>query len=301
MQTINIEKILVPIDYSQTSLNALDLAIAMAQRHKAEIRLLHVITSFQDDYVWEVSNLLADSNESPAEKTILKLQKLAETILSTHSIHCSIECRTGTVCDKIVEAANVFDADLIVIGTHGSSGLRSYFMGLEAYRVVKAATCPVLTVPNHQKWTDFHEIIFPVRPISGTTDKYDLARTISLKNKAHLTVLGLLDRHDELKNEILTNVLATLKNQLSQDEIKGDMLLLETDSLPYTVNQKANELHADLIIITSDIDSTSKFSLFGPFVEQIINHAKVPVLSIRPESIVIIPQPEDKIFDYINI
>ena len=190
----------------------------------------------------------------------------------------------GIVCDKIVEAAEEFNAGLIVIGRHGTAGIRSYFMGLEAYRVVKAASCPVLTVPNHQKWTDFHEIIFPVRPITGTTDKYDIARLISRKNNAHLTVLGLLDRHDELKNEVLTNVLTTLTIQLTLDEINGDMLILETDSAPFSVQQKARELRADLIVITADIDTVSRFSLFGPFAEQIINHAKVPVLAIRPRS-----------------
>ena len=300
MQTINIKKLLVPIDYSQTALNALDLAVAMAHRHNAEIRLLHVVKSNPDDYIWEDGNLLEGFSNSPIEKEILRLRQLAETISATHSVQCTFECRTGIVCDKIVETATEFGADLIVIGTHGTSDIRSYFMGLEAYRVVKAATCPVLTVPNHQKWTDFREIIFPVRPMAGTTDKYDFARTISLKNNAHVTVLGLLDSYDELKNDILTSVLATLKNQLAQDEINGDMLLLETDSVPYTVNQKANELHADLIIITSDIDTASKFSLFGPFVEQIVNNAKVPVLAIRPQPIAAAQQPADSLFQSIT-
>ena len=284
MQTTNLHNLLVPIDYSQTSLNALDLAIAMSQRHTAEIRLLHVLTSFQDDYTWADGSLQADSTNSLAEKEMLKLQKLAETVSANHSVHCSIECRTGVVCDKIAEAAEEFNADLIVVGTHGTSDIRSYFMGLEAYRVVKAANCPVLTVPNHRKWTDFHKIIFPVRPVAGTTDKYDIARLISRKNDAHLTILGLLDRYDELKNEALTSVLATLTNQLTLDEINGDVLLLETDSAPYSVQQKASELQADLIVITADIDTVSRFSVFGPFAEQIINHAKVPVLAIRPQS-----------------
>lgn len=291
MENLIVKKLLVPIDYSQTSLNALDLAVAMSQRHHAEIRLVHVVNSNLDDYLWEDGNLLDGFSNSTIEKEILRLRQLAETISATHAIHCSIECRTGIVCDKIAEAAADFNADLIVIGTHGISGLRSYFMGLEAYRVVKAATCPVLTVPNHQKWSNFREIIFPVRPIPGTVDKYNLTRIISLKNNAHVTVLGLLDHYDELKNEILTNVLDTLKNQLAQDDISCDMLLLKTDSVPHAIHQKASELHADLIIITSDIDTASKFSLFGPFVEQIVNHSKVPVLAIRPQQ-----QPADSLF-----
>lgn len=282
MENLTLRKLLVPIDYSRTSLNALDLAMAMSGRHGAEIRLLHVKNSRQAFIPWEDGDGFDPSNEAVTEVEIMRLQNLAETMSTTHSVHCSIECRTGVVCDTIVKAANEFNADVIVMGTHATSGIRAYFMGSEAYRVVETAQCPVLTVPNHRKWTDFKEIIFPVRPIPGSIEKYDITRAISLKNNAHLTVLGLFDRYDELKNEILTSVVDTLKSQLMHDEINGEVLLLKTDSVTHTIQQKISERHADLVVVTADTNTASQYSLFGPFVQQIINHANVPVLSIRP-------------------
>lgn len=280
MENLTLKKLLVPVDYSHTSLNALDLAVAMCGRHGAEIRLLHVKEARQA-FISRTDGF-DSSNEAVTETEILRLQTLAETTSTNHSVHCSIECRTGVVCDTIVKAANEFRSDVIVMGTHGTSGIRAYFTGSEAYRVVEAADCPVLTVPNHQKWTDFNEIIFPVRPIPGATEKYAVTRAISLKNNAHLTVLGLFDRYDELKNEVLTSVVDTLKNQLMHDEISGEIVLLKTDSITHAILQKIRELHADLVVVTADINAASQYSLFGPFVQQIINHANVPVLSIRP-------------------
>ncbi|WP_460953954.1 universal stress protein [Spirosoma litoris] len=68
------------------------------------------------------------------------------------------------------------------------------------------------------------------------------------------------------------------------------------------MHQEASELQADQIIITSDIDKASKFSLFGPFIEQIVNHAKVPVLVIKPQSIAgaLQQQPADGLFQAIT-
>ncbi|GAB2567285.1 universal stress protein [Spirosoma areae] len=282
MENLTLKKLLVPIDYSHTSLNALDLAVAMSGRHGAEIRLLHVKNSRQGFIPRKDDDGFDPSNEAVTEVEIMRLQNLAETMSTTHSVHCSIECRTGVVCDTIVKAANEFNADVIVMGTHSASGIRAYFMGSEAYRVVETAQCPVLTVPNHRKWTDFNEIIFPVRPIPGSIEKYDITRANSLKNNAHLTVLGLFDRYDELKNEILTSVVDTLKSQLMHDEINGEVLLLKTDSVTHAIQQKISERHADLVVVTADTNAVSQYSLFGPFVQQIINHANVPVLSIRP-------------------
>ncbi|GAB3641968.1 universal stress protein [Spirosoma arcticum] len=282
MENLTLRKLLVPVDHSHTSLNALALAVAMSERHGAEIRLLFVVDSRRACSAGNSNDGVDPVQESLMETTILRLQTLAETTSANHSVHCSIECRTGVVCDTIVQAANEFNADLIVMGTCDTSGIRAYFMGLEAYRVVEAAQCPVLTVPNHRKWTDFNEIIFPVRPIPGATEKYDITRAISLKNNAHLTVLGLFDRYDELKNEILTSVVDNLKNQLMHDEIKGEILLLKTDSIAYAIQQKISEFDADLIVITADINAASPYSLLGPFAQQIINYANVPVLSVRP-------------------
>lgn len=282
MENSTLRKLLVPIDYSYTSLNALALAVAMSERHGAEIRLLCVVDSGRAYIAGNDNNGVDRAQEAMMEAKILRLQTLAEATSANHSVHCSIDCRTGTICDTIVTAATEFNADLIVMGTYDPSGIRAYFMGLEAYQVVEAAQCPVLTVPNHRKWTDFNEIIFPVRPNAGATEKYDITRVISLKNNAHLTVLGLFDRYDELKNERLTSVVDTLKSQLMHDEINGEVLLLKTDSVTHAIQQKINELDADLVVITADINVASRHSMLGPFAQQIINYANVPVLSVRP-------------------
>ena len=288
MLNATLQKLLVPIDYSDTSLNALDLAVAMSRRHDAEIRLLHVINPGQYLFAWSNGAQTDPSKEAVISTETQKLQKLAETIAADAYVRCAYTCRTGVVCETIVETAREFDADFIVMGTHGTSGIREYFMGSEAYRVIKTASCPVLTVPNNQPWTDFNEIVFPVRPVPGALDKYEVARKIIRKNNAHLTVLGLLDGEDDQKIETLNQAIASLRDQLSQDEVNSDTLLLQTDSIAKTVLEKAADLRADLIVITADLDTTVQHFFVGPFAQQIVNRATVPVLSIRPQPFMVL-------------
>ena len=283
MSTTSLRHLLVPVDYSETSLNALKLAVSMSERHEAVIRLVHVINPKQYIFSWGENVLVDQSRAVVVENEQQKLQTLADAITADSGVRCSVECRTGVVSETITETAREFDADVIVMGTHGTSGIRAYFMGSEAYRVVKTATCPVLTVPNAQVWTQFRTILFPIRPVPNALDKYDMARKIIRKNDAHLTALGLLDDDDSQKMTVINQSIASLSGLLIQDDIDGDALLLKTDAVAQAVLQKADEIRADLIIITADLDTTIEHFFVGPFAQQIVNRARVPVLSIRPQ------------------
>ncbi|WP_338871290.1 universal stress protein [Spirosoma sp. SC4-14] len=287
MENITINRILVPIDYSDTSTRALALAAAMSQRHNAVIRLLHIINP--DQYVFSSGDGLSISlsSEEVIEAEVPKLHQWADEKLADLPVRYFVECRTGVISDRIADVARDFGADLIVMGAHGTSGIREYLMGSEAYRVLKVAPCPVLTVPGTFQNTDFQEILFPVRPVPGALDKYEYARRIIRKNKAHLTVLGLFDRHDAHETDPVTNAMSVLDRQLAEDSIDADILLAETDSVAKTVLRKSEDLHASLIIITATLDTPIRHFFVGPFARQIVNRAKVPVLSIQPEAPVI--------------
>lgn len=279
MENLQINKILVPIDYSETSMNALHVAIAMSNRHKAIINLLFVIDPYQ--YISLSNNgLIVDfSQEDIVKEELNRLGNLAKR----HNITGTVECRTGNVPTSIVEAAHEFNADLIVMGTHGTSGIRAYFLGSDAYKVVKTAPCAVLTIPHKYTKTDFKEILFPVRPVEGALDKYDFTRRIIRKNNAHLTVFGVFQKESRQETDMLTGMLDKLVVQLSQDEIKADIEWTNAGALADAVLNKSLQGNTDLIVITAEIDTTTEHFFIGPFAQQIVNHAKVPVLSIRPQ------------------
>ncbi|GAB4015386.1 hypothetical protein GCM10028808_40540 [Spirosoma migulaei] len=286
MKTQTINRILVPVDPDNLSLEIIRLAIAMSQRHKAEIRLLHVINPEQYTFVPIDSLSVSVPREEAIKTDTQRLQQWASATLSDQVFSYSVECRTGGLAARIVDAATDFKADLIVMSKPSPSGLLQYMIGSEAYYVIKHAPCPVMTVPEHACVNDFQHILFPIRPLPGIETKYDYISTIVRKNNAHLTVLGLFNGYNSSQGKALYINLAMLNNWITDDAIEADIVLSETDSAVNTVLQQAKDHKADLIVITVDPGANVRQLFTGPFFKQIISRATMPVLSVKPQTAV---------------
>jgi nucleotide-binding universal stress UspA family protein len=141
-------KILVPVDGSETSLLGLQQAILLAKDQKATLRLLHVV----HDY------LVAEGRHAmvPSTQLLQELRKQGETILKDAASIADkqgvkpetemVETLMGPVGDSIVKCAEKWPADLIVLGTHGRRGIRRLVMGSDAEYVVRMTPVPVLLV-----------------------------------------------------------------------------------------------------------------------------------------------------------
>ena len=144
---IQLSRILVPTDFSEFSQHAIRYGCEFARRFEAE---LHVVNVVEDIYplVPEPGIMLPAAGEYLAD-----LQKSAEKSLTKVPAADWVEGLTvvrkvlvGTPFLEIIRYAKEADLDLIVIGTHGRSGLVHALMGSVAERVVRKSPCPVLTV-----------------------------------------------------------------------------------------------------------------------------------------------------------
>jgi len=146
-----LQTILVPVDFSPFSTKSLDYAVAFAAQFRATIVLLHVVEPvvYPENYVTlpAVSDDLQQSLMRSAE------QKLAEQCRQLKSLPTQVKpmTRLGRPFTEIAEAAKELPADLIIISTHGYTGLKHVLLGSTAERVVRHAPCPVLTLrdPEH--------------------------------------------------------------------------------------------------------------------------------------------------------
>lgn len=151
--TIQMKKILVPTDFSEFSKQAVDYAVELAQRFEAEITLIYVLQDavalFPEPGVAfpAPGNYLQELQESSQQA----LERLRESLPAEMTIHTVL--RNGPPFVEIVRYAKEEDVDLIVIGTHGRSGLAHMLLGSVAEKVVRKASCPVLTVrPREHKF-----------------------------------------------------------------------------------------------------------------------------------------------------
>ena len=274
-----IQSILIPTDFSELSESALKVGIAIAKRQNAEVTLLHVVDLLPNLLPTEV--LLSDSQEV-LFRMEEKLKELSAKIQKETGVKAAVKALQGTPSDSICKLANKENMSLIVMGTHGVSGLREFFIGSEAFRVVKNATCPVLTIPGNWGKTDFGKVLFPVRLNPGTLDTYFYARPIIERNNSELYVLGLYEREKDIDNKEISISIDKLKDQLNNDNVLFRTGITQSKDFPAKILNLAKEYEADLIILTANLDNNFKAFFVGPFVQQVVNHSRLPVLSIKP-------------------
>lgn len=147
-----IKKILVPIDFSDCSKKALQYALPLAEQYDAEVTLLFVTPS--PSYAGGEYGVI-DATGLDAELAANATQRLEE--FAAREVQARVPVKTmagtGSPTAEIIDAAAKLPADIIVISTHGYSGLKHVLLGSVAEHVVRHAPCPVLVV--REKEHDF--------------------------------------------------------------------------------------------------------------------------------------------------
>jgi universal stress protein A len=144
-QILHPKRILVPIDFSDTSKQAFQYALRFAEQFGCEIVLLHVV---EPESVIAGTPLAIEVFAQPEDDTTAAEAELATLAVSSRSCPNSVtsEVRTGHAPNEINKVAKDLDVDLIVIATHGYTSWRHLCIGSTAERVVRTAPCPVLVV-----------------------------------------------------------------------------------------------------------------------------------------------------------
>ena len=144
-----VQQILVPTDFSETSDAALDYAYLLAERFGASLQLLHVL---DDPFITEGLTAEAYITEAPAFRAAMlrnaqaRLAHRAVPPPHAAALRIDRDVLFGNGAKTIAEYAAARGADLIVMGTHGRSGIAHFLVGSVAERLVRTAPCPVLTV-----------------------------------------------------------------------------------------------------------------------------------------------------------
>jgi nucleotide-binding universal stress UspA family protein len=147
---VDIKKILVPVDFSECSDHALDVAIAIARKLGASIELLHAyelpVLASPEGAIFAGPETMRGLMDQAAEQLGKRIEARSRFEVPLTSI-----AMQGPAWSAIVERARSLPADLIVMGTHGRTGFVRMVLGSVAERVVRSAEVPVLTVhpPNH--------------------------------------------------------------------------------------------------------------------------------------------------------
>jgi nucleotide-binding universal stress UspA family protein len=143
-ETLPWRRILVPLDFSPTSLRALDVAVPLAQENDARLFLLNVVEPSVYP-AWMEGEVLVGSEETLASSARQEMPRLAQRLVPP-PLQVTSLVGHGRAAGVIVETAERNHIDLIVLSTHGHTGLDRLLLGSTAEHVVRQAKCPVFVV-----------------------------------------------------------------------------------------------------------------------------------------------------------
>jgi nucleotide-binding universal stress UspA family protein len=186
------KKILVPCDFSKPAINAFRFALDIAAQSKGTVYLLNIIELpvLHDTALMPVLNFEADLLEELKEKAEKSFSKLIVKY-ATEGAKVTGEVVFGSVSMQIIEFTNAKKIDLVVMGSHGASGIRELFIGSNAEKIVRNSLAPVLVVKDYSK-RSISSIVFP-----NTLDtEHQEALTMKVKGlqaffKAHLYIVWI--------------------------------------------------------------------------------------------------------------
>lgn len=275
------KKIIVPIDFSEHSEYALKTAAQLAKKYNAELLALHML---------EMSDIMLTASEGEQYQKAVFFLKLAEQKFETFLAKPYLQdikvipiVKHFKVFSEVNDVAQEEDADLIIMGSHGVSGLKEFFVGSNTERVVRNAEIPVLVVKHELTNASFDQVLFATNFDEENVEAYLKATRLfdKLGSKLKLVYVNLPNEHFKSSTEIenkISEFLMTANGNL--DKLKD--VAYHAD---YTVEQGilnyAEKIGADLIAIPTHGRKGVTHFFAGSIGEDIANHSKRPVMTFR--------------------
>ncbi|MDZ7288430.1 MAG: universal stress protein [candidate division KSB1 bacterium] len=295
---IRIQKILFPTDFSDTSSAALGHALMLADCFHASLTMLHAARTKEAEKALRFPELDPTTDEF---ETLLE-EQLAEIIGAQPSHKLRVDRVVHQNDDPIKAICTFADAnhiDLIIMGTHGRTGLSHWLSGSVAEEVVRHASCPVMTVRACKKSAEvapYLNILVPIdfSPYSQKALRY--GRTLALLFEATLHVLHVVDQpvhpaHYGLGDDLLLHLNPDVQRR-SREEMELLVSQLGPETVPcqthvregraYGEIVKFTETHeCDLVVMGTHGLSGLEHFLLGGTTEKVMRHVSCPVLAVK--------------------
>lgn len=271
------KNILVAIDFSRCSIHALEYAIVLANKIKANITLVWVDNTQTDESVY------IRSAEGSRKEIASNFDELIEKY-GPNLAHgeLSYKIRKGKVHIEVANQAKYSDSMLVVAGTHGVTGFEEFWIGSNAYRIVTYAPCPVITVRTGYKFKpDIAKIVLPIDSTLETRQKVPFAAKIAAYFGAEIHILSLYSTSIKAVRYKVENYSKQVQKYLEEENVKHVVAQREAENITKSTIQYATEMDADVIAIMTEQETTTANLFLGAYAQQMVNHAPIPVLSIH--------------------
>lgn len=273
LKPIIMKRILVPTDFSEAAYAAAEVAADIAKRTGARIYLLHVVNLLEYGDEEEISKqlfvmkLVRKRMQEMVEQPFFKEVNVVEA-LQFDLIH-----------ENITKLSNKYEIDLIVMGSHGASGIKELIFGSNAQKILRRSHCPVLTVKSVPENLEFRNIVFASNFNPEVETAFlNVQRFAEIYgSKIHLLTICTIAEFESTK-ESQEKMIALAENT----GLKNYTMNVYNDySMESGINDFVESIGADLVTIGTHGRTGLMHLLIGSRTEELVNHKDVPILSVK--------------------
>ena len=285
-----VNKILVPIGFSEQSIFALGQALNLAKIKHSDVILLSVI---KEQSIMQ-SLFIDDKSDLLKTKVKDKLDGIALEYSKKYDVDIDTMVAKGKIYEQINKVSEMTSADLVVMGTNGSQGRSSRIIGSNAEKVVRLSKCPVITIKGKDHRLGCENIILPLDLEKQTKEKVTYALEYARYWNATIRLVSVILRDNHQVKQKLTKNMNQVNDFIVKAGVKCTAELIEGEkkqTLGDFVFDYEKRFDADLIMIMTKKEELSLSNNISETARYIINNAEIPVMSIRPKESKYITRP----------
>ncbi len=276
--------ILIPVDFSEESLVAIDYAKLTAPMFKAKIHMVHVLEGKNP-----ILKFVSDNDKPVIEKKIAeKLENIVYTLTLDTDLEVSYAIKKGNLIDSILEERKAIDAKLIVVGTTGSKDIRKKIIGSNALRIIREAECPVISIKSKNAFKKIENIILPLDTSKVTKQKVEHGILFAKYFNAAIHLVSVETGDNFIESDTAIQQLEETSEYIEDQGVSCSIRLLKAPSssskMAKAIIEYAGEMKADIIMIMTRQEMESNQFHVGSFAKEIIHKANIPVFSVSPKN-----------------
>lgn len=286
-------KILVPTDFSDLSLKAIEVASKYASIFDGKISLMHShipITELDEPYAIGMSSKIYQDYEEIEESIRKKLKKISDEHLDD-KYKGDILVHIGNPAQSVVEVSE--DHDIIILSTHGRTGFSRFLLGSVAEKVLRMSKIPVMVVENDSEVGHFENILVTTDFSENAVAAYPKALELAKKTGGSVDILHILS-FDQFEDDETDPSIKKIREQRMKliekeyfhelgDRVKSYTLV--SDDSPHEAILKYTKSTPYNLIVMSTVGKTGiNYLMMGSTTANVVRHVETAVLSVRPKS-----------------
>lgn len=272
--------ILVPTDFSDHALYALKVAASIARKINATINLVHVYnlpsSGYEENQYYEKFYRELKKKADKQLEELMHLNFLKNLVVQKHIV-------TDMLMWKIVMHENFNNADLIVLGSHGTNGFNKAFIGSNTEKVVRLADSPVLTIKNEIDNFSIENMVFASNFFEESYQVFEKIKFIANIYHAHIYLLKVITPKEFEPTPVSERL---LNHFVKEFDLKNySVNIYNNQHIESGIIEFSNEVDADLIAIETHGRTGLAHLINGSITEDIVKNEPKPVLSIKIPSL----------------